>query len=73
MTMATLSAGFRITIPKNVRDAQRGKAGQDFVFLGKGKRVLVMPVPKRADLLAIAKGARQAGQDTGYRDRDDRY
>ncbi len=66
--VATLSAKFQISIPKAVRDEQRWKAGQEFVFIPKGTGVLVMPVPERAQLVGIAKGARK----TDFRDRDDR-
>jgi bifunctional DNA-binding transcriptional regulator/antitoxin component of YhaV-PrlF toxin-antitoxin module len=66
---ATLSAEFLISIPKAVRDEQHWQAGQEFVFIPKGKGVLVMPVPTLEDLRGMAKGA-----DTrGYRDREDRY
>ena len=43
-TTATLSSKFQISIPKAVRDQQRWQAGQEFVFIPKGKGVLVMPV-----------------------------
>jgi len=66
---ATLSSKFQISIPKAVRDAQHWKAGQEFVFIPKGKGVLVMPVPERDQLAGIAKGARS----DDYRDRADRY
>lgn len=66
---ATLSSKFQISIPKDVREKQRWKAGQEFVFIPKGKGVLVMPVPELEDLAGIAKGI-AAG---GYRDRKDRY
>ena len=66
---ATLSAKFQISIPKAVREEQRWEAGQEFVFIPKGKGVLVIPVPDRRQLVGIAKGARK----TGYRDRVDRY
>lgn len=66
---ATLSSKFQISIPKAVRDEVRWKAGQEFVFIPKGKGVLVMPVPEFAELAGIAKGAR----NEGYRDRKDRY
>ena len=66
---ATLSSKFQISIPKAVRDAQHWKAGQAFVFIPKGKGVLVMPVPERDQLAGIAKGARC----DDYRDREDRY
>ena len=64
----TLSSKFQISIPKVVRDEQRWVAGQEFVFIPKGKGVLVMPVPELKDLAGLAKGART----TGYRDRKDR-
>ncbi|MFT3756198.1 MAG: AbrB/MazE/SpoVT family DNA-binding domain-containing protein [Pseudoxanthomonas sp.] len=66
---ATLSSKFQISIPKSVRDGQRWRAGQEFVFIPKGKGVLVMPVPELAQLAGLAKGARTAG----YRDRKDRF
>lgn len=66
---ATLSSKFQISIPKAVREAQHWQAGQEFVFIPKGKGVLVMPVPELAQLVGIAKGARK----NAYRDRKDRY
>jgi AbrB family looped-hinge helix DNA binding protein len=64
----TLSSKFQISIPKSVRQEQQWEAGQEFVFIPKGKGVLVMPVPEFKDLAGIAKGARSSG----YRDRKDR-
>ena len=66
---ATLSSKFQISIPKAVRDEVHWEAGQQFVFIPKGRGVLVMPVPELGDLAGIAKGARKEG----YRDRKDRY
>lgn len=66
---ATLSTKFQISIPKGVREAQRWQAGQEFVFIPKGKGVLVMPVPTLEDLKGLAKGANVQG----YRDRKDRF
>jgi AbrB family looped-hinge helix DNA binding protein len=66
---ATLSAKFQISIPKAVREAQRWRAGQQFVFIPKGKGVLVMPVPAPEDLRGFAKGS----NPEGYRDRSDRF
>ena len=66
---ATLSTKFQISIPKSVRDQQRWEAGQEFVFIPKGKGVLVMPVPEFEQLAGLAKGARR----DGYRDRKDRF
>jgi AbrB family looped-hinge helix DNA binding protein len=54
----TLSRKFLISIPKAVRDEQRWQAGQEFVFIGKGKGVLLMPVPEFEQLAGIAKGAK---------------
>ena len=56
---ATLSSKFQISIPKAVRDEVHWKAGQEFVFIPKGKGVLVMPVPEFAELAGIANGARK--------------
>lgn len=55
---ATLSGKFQISIPKAMREALHRKAGQEFVFIPKGKGVLVMPVPEMAQLVGIARGAR---------------
>ena len=66
---ATLSSKFQISVPKAVREEQHWEAGQEFVFIPKGKGVLVMPVPEMAQLVGIAKGART----DNVRDREDRY
>lgn len=66
---ATLSSKFQISIPKAVRDEQQWQAGQEFVFIPKGKGVLVMPVPTLDELSGIARGA----DKDDYRDRTDRY
>ncbi|MFL5014917.1 MAG: AbrB/MazE/SpoVT family DNA-binding domain-containing protein, partial [Rhizobium sp.] len=50
MATATLSTKFQISIPKEVREQQHWSAGQEFVFIPKGKGVLLMPVPTLADL-----------------------
>ena len=67
--VATLSSKFQISIPKSVREAQHWQAGQEFVFIPKGKGVLMMPVLELDQLAGIAKGART----DGYRDRKDRF
>lgn len=66
---AKLSSKFQISIPKSVREAQKWKAGQEFVFIPKGSGILVMPVPTLDELTGIAKGA----DPSNYRDRNDRY
>ena len=65
----TLSNRFRIAIPKAVREQQQWQAGQEFVFIPKGKGVLLMPVPELEKLSGIAS---RACKD-GYRDRDDSH
>ena len=67
--VATLSGKFQISIPKAVREELHWHAGQEFVFIPKGKGVLLMPVPELAQLAGIAKGAKTQP----YRDRKDRY
>lgn len=69
MATATLSSKFQISIPKEVRDQQHWSAGQEFVFIPKGKGVLLIPVPTLADLKGMARGA----NPENYRDRDDRF
>ena len=65
----TLSSKFQISISKAVREEQHWQAGQEFVFIPKGKGVLVMPVPELNELDGIAEGTRT----DDYRDRADRY
>ena len=65
--IAKLSSKFQISIPKEVREQEGWKPGQRFVFIPKGKGVLVMPVPDVEDIFGIASGAN--GED--YRDRSD--
>jgi AbrB family looped-hinge helix DNA binding protein len=66
---ATLSSKYQISIPKAVREQQHWQAGQEFVFIPKGKGVLVMPLPDLDQLSGIAAGANA----DGYREREDRY
>jgi AbrB family looped-hinge helix DNA binding protein len=66
---ATLSSKFQISIPKAVRTAQHWQAGQEFVFVPKGRGMLLMPVPDLSDLRGLAKGA----SNDFVRDRTDRY
>ena len=66
---ATLSSKFQISVPKAIRDDLHWEAGQEFVFIPKGKGVLLMPVPDLKQLAGVARGAKT----DGYRDRQDRY
>jgi AbrB family looped-hinge helix DNA binding protein len=65
----TLSSKYQISIPKAIREEQHWQSGQKFVFIPKGKGVLLMAVPEQSDLAGIAVGAHAEG----YRDRDDRF
>jgi AbrB family looped-hinge helix DNA binding protein len=66
---ATLSSKYQISIPKVVREEQHWESGQEFVFIPKGKGVLIIPVPDLDQLSGIASGA----EAEGYRDREDRF
>jgi len=65
---ATLSSKFQISIPKSVRDDVQFTAGQEFVFIPKGRGLLLMPVPELTQLSGLAKSAK----NKDIRDRQDR-
>lgn len=67
--IATLSSKYQISIPKSVREEQHWQSGQQFVFIPKGKGMLVMPVPSFNELHGLAEGANASD----YRDRGDRF
>ena len=69
MATATLSSKYQISIPKEIRELQDWRSGQELVFIPKGKGVLLMPAPTLEDLRGLAKGADPAD----YRDRKDRF
>jgi AbrB family looped-hinge helix DNA binding protein len=66
---ATLSSKYQISVPKAVRDELHWKVGQEFVFIPKGKGMLLMPVSDLEQLAGIAEGAKTGN----YRDRNDRF
>lgn len=66
---ATLSSKFQIVIPKAVRTANNWRAGQKFVFVPKGKGVLLVPAPSFEQLRGIARGA----NPDNVRNRNDRF
>ncbi|MBK7422211.1 MAG: AbrB/MazE/SpoVT family DNA-binding domain-containing protein [Propionivibrio sp.] len=66
---ATLSSKYQISVPKIIRDELHWEAGQEFVFIPKGKGVLLMPLPELEQLAGMVSGAR--AED--YRDREDRF
>ena len=57
---ATLSSKYQISVPKVIRDGLHWKAGQEFVFIPRGKGVLLMPVPELEQLAGMARGAQTA-------------
>ncbi len=59
---------FPISLLKPVRRTKGWRAGQKFVFVPKGKGVLVMPVPEAEVLFGLAKGA----NTENYRDGENR-
>lgn len=65
---ATLSSKFQISVPKAIRDDLHWEAGQEFIFIPKGKGVLLIPVPELDDLAGLTPGA----NTDDYRDREDR-
>jgi AbrB family looped-hinge helix DNA binding protein len=66
---ATLSSKYQISIPKSVREEQHWQSGQQFVFIPKGKGILIIPIPSFEELKGIAAGA----DPTNFRDRNDRF
>jgi AbrB family looped-hinge helix DNA binding protein len=66
---ATLSSKYQISVPKIIRDELHWEAGQEFVFIPKGKGVLLMPLPNLEQLAGMVRGARTED----YRDREDRF
>jgi len=67
--IATLSSKYQISIPKSVREEQHWQSGQQFVFIPKGKGMLIMPVPNFEELKGMAAGA----DPTNFRDRTDKF
>jgi bifunctional DNA-binding transcriptional regulator/antitoxin component of YhaV-PrlF toxin-antitoxin module len=65
---ARLSTKFQISIPIAIRTARRWQAGQVFAFIPKGEGMLLVPVPKPAELAGMARGAKPKN----YRDRSSR-
>jgi AbrB family looped-hinge helix DNA binding protein len=66
---ATLSSKFQISIPKEVRETQKWRAGQEFAFIPKDGGIMLVPVPTLEELRGMIPNA----DTSGYRDRRDRY
>lgn len=62
------SARFRIAIPKAVCTARQWRAGQVFACVPKGEGLLLVPGPRREDLIGLIPGA----VVDNHRDRTDR-
>ncbi len=68
MSTTTLSSKFQISIPKEIRESMKLKAGQKLAFIQIGKSIKLVPQPSIDDLFGLAKGA----NTENYRDRNDR-
>jgi AbrB family looped-hinge helix DNA binding protein len=66
---ARVSSKFQISIPKAVRDEAGIQAGQDYVFVPKGKNLLLVRAPTREQMFGLFKGA----DNSDPRDHTDRY
>ena len=69
LATSKISSKYQVSIPKAVRERLDWRPGQKIAFIDKGKGVLMISVPKREDLVGIARGA----NIDNYRDRNDRY
>jgi AbrB family looped-hinge helix DNA binding protein len=54
--IVTLSRKFQISIPKSIYETKGWQAGQKFVFIPRGRGVLVLPVPEAEEFFGLAKG-----------------
>ena len=68
MSSAILSSKFRISVPKEVREALGLKPGQKLAFINTDTGMHLVPQPAILDLVGIARGA----NTDGVRDREDR-
>jgi bifunctional DNA-binding transcriptional regulator/antitoxin component of YhaV-PrlF toxin-antitoxin module len=66
---ATVSSRFQISIPNEIRDHPAFQPGAKVAFIAKPNGFLIVPVPKREELVGIARGA----NIENYRDRNDRF
>lgn len=70
--VSKLSAKYQISVPKEVREKEGWKPGQELAFIKSGAGYRLVPVTDFESLRGIAKGA----NPEGYRDeesRDERY
>lgn len=65
----TLSRSSKISIPKDLRERQNWRVGQQFAFVPDRAGGRLVPVPTLDELSRLFEGA----DPTNYRDREDRY
>ena len=68
MQMAKLSSKYQILIPKAIREDLEFKAGQMFIFIRKGKVLMLVPQITLNEL----KGSMAGANTENYRDHKDR-
>lgn len=68
MQVATLSAKYQISIPKQIREQLHLEAGQQFIFLAKGNGLHLVPKRNFEQIKGLLKGA----NTNNIRDRRDR-
>lgn len=56
-----LSSKFSISVPKQVREQENWRKGQEFVFLRQGKNIVLVPIPRSDELFGTARGAPRQG------------
>ena len=65
----TISADYKVAIPKSTCERLNWRPGQKLVFIPKGAGGLLIAAPTREDLIGLTRGA----NTENYRDRNDRY
>lgn len=69
MLSTKVTSGYRVTIPKEVREQLGLQPGQELVVSARGNVIELVPVPRLEDLRGIAKGA----NTEGLREKVERY
>lgn len=69
MQVATISAKYQISIPKQIREEMHIQAGQQFIFIPKGNSLYLVPKRKIEQVKGLLKGANA----TNIRNREDRF
>lgn len=69
MLTTRVTSGYRVTIPKEVREQLGLQPGQKLAVFARGNVIELVPVPRLEDLRGIAKGA----NTEGLREKVERY